>query len=75
VRSNLLTYALMCAAGAAAAAYLLLKGVATRHTIAAFFMAWGNTYGLMLCVLLMGHGVSAATIQHFMRLYASAVHY
>jgi len=47
----------MAVCGLGAIAYLLFKGVATADTLSGFLMAWGNTYGLLLIVLLMGHGL------------------
>lgn len=48
----------MAAGGFLAIVYLLIRGIATKETLSGFLMAWGNTYGLILIVLLLGHGVS-----------------
>ncbi|KAG5189772.1 LMBR1-like membrane protein [Tribonema minus] len=57
IRANVLTYIAMAVGGIAAVGYLLVRGIATKDTLSGFLMAWGNTYGLMLIVLLMGHGL------------------
>lgn len=57
IRDNLVSYCLMALGGIIAIGYLLIKGVATPDTLSGFLMAWGNTYGLLLIVVLMGHGL------------------
>jgi hypothetical protein len=62
VRANVVTYIGMAVGGMLAIVFLLWKGIASPDTLSGFLMAWGNTYGLMLIVLLMGHGVSVCYI-------------
>ena len=57
MQANTKTYIIMAICGMGAIAYLLFKGIATKDTLSGFLMAWGNTYGLMLIVLLLGHGL------------------
>ncbi|CAM9441170.1 unnamed protein product, partial [Phaeothamnion confervicola] len=56
-RSNLRQYIVMGAASLAFIIYLLVSGKTHLTSLSGFLMAWGNTYGLMLIVLLLGHGL------------------
>ncbi|CAM9195241.1 unnamed protein product [Chrysoparadoxa australica] len=54
---NLRTLLVQIVIGLACIAYLLFQGSVTLSSLSGFLMASGNTYGLMLIVLLLGHGL------------------
>ncbi|CAN0145164.1 unnamed protein product, partial [Phaeothamnion confervicola] len=57
IRTNLITYVLMAIIGAGCVAFLMFKKHMDETSLSGFLMAWSNTYGLLLIILLMGHGL------------------